>query len=245
MISVAEVQQRSARRAWIVAGVTLVALVAAAAFRSSTGVLMEPIEREFGWSRAVTSGAVSLNLVLSGLVAPFAAALMEHWGIRKTVTASLAVVGAASLLTTVMTAKWQLWALWGLVIGVGTGAMALVLGAIIANRWFHTRRGLIIGLFSAANATGQLVFLPAIAGVASRWGWRWSAGIVGGLAFAAMLLISTLLRDRPQDIGLVPYGAMPGTAEAEIPPSPPGSPAGRAISVLRSASRTWTFWAWR
>jgi len=243
MTLVGEIQQRSARRAWIVAAVTLVALVAAAAFRSSTGVLMEPIEREFGWSRAVTSGAVSLNLVLYGLVAPFAAALMEHWGVRKIVTAALGVVGVASLLTTVMTAKWQLWALWGLTIGVSTGAMALVLGAIIANRWFHSHRGLVVGIFSAANATGQLVFLPAIAGAASRWGWRWSAGIVGGLAFAAMVLIGTLLRDRPQDLGLVPYGAVPGTPEAEVPPAATESPGRRALGVLRTVSRTWTFWA--
>ena len=235
--------QRSARRAAIVAGVTLVALVAAAAFRSSTGVLMEPIENEFGWTRATTSGAVSLNLVLYGLVAPFAAALMETWGVRRVVTAALAVVGLASIATTWMTAPWQLWLLWGLIIGIGTGAMALVLGAIVANRWFVARRGLVIGVFSAANATGQLVFLPAIAGVASRWSWRWSAGIVGALAFAAMALVWSLLRDRPQDLGLVPYGAVPGSPEAQIPEAHPDPPAKRALTVLGRAARTWTFWA--
>ena len=150
-------------RAWAVAGVTLAALVAAAAFRSSTGVLLEPIEQEFGWSRATTSGAVSLNLVLYGISAPFAAAAMERWGVRRTVTTALVVVGVASGLTTVMTAPWQLWVLWGVFIGVGTGAMALVFGAIVANRWFHTQRGLVTGVFSAASATGQLIFLPVIA----------------------------------------------------------------------------------
>ena len=148
--------------AWTVAAVTLGALVAAAAFRSSTGVLIEPIESEFGWTRATTSGAVSLNLVLYGLAAPFAAAVMERFGPRRVVTLSLLLVGLASLATTFMTAPWQLWLLWGFVIGIGTGAMALVFGAIVANRWFHTHRGLVMGVFSAANATGQLIFLPAV-----------------------------------------------------------------------------------
>ncbi|MGL4745305.1 MAG: MFS transporter, partial [Dermatophilaceae bacterium] len=122
---------------WVVAAVTLGALVAAAAFRSSTGVLLEPIEREFGWSRATTSGAVSLNLVLYGVVAPFAAALMERWGVRRTATAALLLIGAASALTVVMTQPWHLWVFWGLLTGTGTGAMALVFGAVIANRWFE------------------------------------------------------------------------------------------------------------
>ena len=161
------------------AAITLGALVAAAAFRSSTGVLLEPIEAEFGWSRAVTSGAVSLNLVLYGLTAPFAAAFMERFGVRSTVATALVVVGVASGLTTLMTQPWQLWLLWGVFIGIGTGAMAQVLGAIVANRWFHTQRGLVVGIFSAANATGQLLFLPLIARTAADQGWRAAAGIVG------------------------------------------------------------------
>lgn len=231
-------------RAWVVAAVTLGALVAAAAFRSSTGVLLEPVETEFGWSRATTSGAVSLNLVLYGLTAPFAAAVMERWGVRRTVASALVVVGVASGLTTVMTAAWQLWLLWGLLIGIGTGAMALVLGAIVANRWFHTHRGLVTGVFSAANATGQLVFLPVIARTAEDAGWRAAALIVAVLALVMSVLVALLLRDRPQDHGLLPYGLSPGSTEATTtrPPSRE-SPARTAIRVLREVSRSWTFWA--
>lgn len=232
-----------ARRACLVAAITLAALVAAAAFRSSTGVLMEPIEREFGWSRTTTSGAVSLNLVLYGLVAPFAAALLERYGPRRVVAVSLGVVAAASAATTAMTSPWQLWALWGLVIGLGTGSMALVLGAIIANRWFVARRGLVTGIFSGANATGQLLFLPAIAATATTYGWRWAAAIVAGLALATMLLVAGLIRDRPQDIGLIPYGAVPGTRDAEPAPPPSVSPVIAALAVLRRGSRSWPFWA--
>ncbi|WP_377640456.1 MFS transporter [Oryzobacter terrae] len=231
-------------RAWLVAAVTLGALVAAAAFRSSTGVLLEPVESEFGWSRATTSGAVSLNLVLYGLAAPFAAAVMERWGVRRTVATSLVVVGVASGLTTVMTAPWQLWLLWGLLIGIGTGAMALVLGAIVANRWFHTHRGLVTGIFSAANATGQLVFLPVIARTAEDAGWRAAALIVSGLALVVAVLVALLLRDRPEDHGLLPYGLDPGSTEATTTRTPSTvSPAVVAVRVLRRAGRTWTFWA--
>ncbi|MCA0178403.1 MAG: MFS transporter [Actinobacteria bacterium] len=231
------------RRAWLVAAVVLSALVASAAFRSSTGVLMEPIESEFGWSRATTAGAVSLNLVLFGCIAPFAAALLERYGPRRVVTIALLIVGAASALTTWMTSPWQLWVLWGLVIGTATGSTALVLGAIVANRWFVARRGLVVGIFSGANATGQLLFLPVIAATATHAGWRAAALIVSGLAALTALFIWLLMRDRPQDIGLIPYGARPGTPEAEPAPPPAVSPVRAALSVLREASRTWAFWA--
>lgn len=229
--------------AWTVAAVTLGALVAAAAFRSSTGALLEPIESEFGWSRATTSGAVSLNLVLYGLVAPFAAALMERWGVRRIVAAALLSIALASAATTVMTAPWQLWLLWGLVIGVGTGSMALVFGAIVANRWFHARRGLVMGIFSAANATGQLVFLPAIAWTAGHHGWRAAAYITVGLALVMATLVWFFLHDHPTARGLLPYGAAEGYA-VDAPSHGAGeSPVGAAFRVLRRASGTWAFWA--
>ena len=229
-------------RAYVVAAVTLGALVAAAAFRSSTGVLLEPIEHEFGWSRATTSGAVSLNLILYGLTAPFAAALMEKWGVRRTVTIALVVVGAASAATTVMTAAWQLWLLWGVFIGVGTGAMALVFGAIVANRWFHSRRGLVVGVFSAANATGQLVFLPLIARLATGPGWRYAAGVVAVLAVVMAVLVALFFVDRPSDRGLMPYGVAEGYA-VDAGPASTEAPMHAAFRVLRTASRTWAFWA--
>ncbi len=128
-------------RAWFVAVITMAALVAAAGFRSSTGALLEPLEEDFGWSRATTSGAVSLNLILYGLTAPFAAALMERFGLRRVVVVALTLVAIGSGLTLVMTSAWQLWLLWGFAVGAGTGALALVFGAIVANRWFVTPPG--------------------------------------------------------------------------------------------------------
>src|SRR5687768_16849791 len=157
-------------------------LVAAAGFRSSTGALLEPLEEDFGWSRATTSGAVSLNLIVYGLTAPFAAALMERFGIRRVVIFSLVLVAAGSGLTLVMTDAWQLWLLWGLAVGVGTGALALVFGAIVTNRWYVRHRGVVMGVFSAAGASGHLLFLPAIAHLADGPGWRWASGTVTAFA---------------------------------------------------------------
>ena len=225
--------------AWTVAAVTLLALVAGAAFRSSTGALLQPLEHDFGWSRTQTSLAVTLNLVIYGLVAPFAAALMERFGIRRVVVIALLAVGAGSALTTVMTAPWQLWLLWGVVIGGGTGAMALVLGAIVAGRWFERHRGLVMGCFGAANATGQLVFLPAIVALADGPGWRWAAWLIAALAVAVVPPVLTWFRDRPADLGVLPYGAV------EAPPVAPRSDVGAArlaLRVLREVARSRVFW---
>src|SRR3954454_18100092 len=208
---------RRMHRAWVVAAVTFVALVAAAAFRSSTGVLLEPTETEFGWSRADTAGAVSLNLVVYGLTAPFAAALMERFGLRRVVAFALTLVAAGAAGTLLMRDVWQLFVLWGLVVGIGSGSMALVFGAVVANRWFVARRGLVTGIFSAASATGQLAFLPLIALLVTHRGWRTAAALTAVLALAIVPLVLLLLLDRPADCSLEPYGA---PAEEHVAPSP-------------------------
>ena len=234
-------RHRRLHRAWPIAAVTMAALVAAAGFRSSTGALLEPLEEDFGWSRATTSGAVSLNLIIYGLTAPFAAALMERFGVRRVVAASLALVALGSGLTLVMTQAWQLWLLWGFAVGIGTGALALVFGAIVANRWFVAHRGLVIGVFSAASSTGQLVFLPLIARLADGPGWRWAAGLVALFALVLVPLVWLVMRDSPSDIGETPYGA---PADWTPPPAPAVHvSAGRlALVTLRSSSRSGTFW---
>ncbi|GAA2127909.1 MFS transporter [Nocardioides bigeumensis] len=247
-------------RAWWVAAVTMAALIAAAGFRSSTGALLVPLEEDFGWSRATTSGAVSLNLIVYGLTAPFAAALMERFGVRRVVAASLTLVAVGSGLTLVMTSPWQLWVLWGFAVGIGTGSLALVFGAIVANRWFEKHRGLVVGVFSAASSTGQLVFLPAIARLAEGPGWRFAAFLVSGFALALVPLVWWLLRDRPEDVGTTAYGAAPSDTPVELPVevpvpgaqplpvAPPGPTAQSegaarvAIRVLKESSRSRTFW---
>ena len=146
--------------AFVVAGAVFVVLLCAAAVRATPSILIVPLEREFGWSRALLSSAVSVNLVLYGLVGPFAAALMERFGIRRTVLASLALICAGVALTSQMRSSWHLMLTWGILVGLGTGTTAMVLGATVVNRWFVARRGAVMGALTASTATGQMIFLP-------------------------------------------------------------------------------------
>lgn len=225
-------------RAWLVAGVAFVALLGAAGFRATPGVLITPLEEEFGWSRGTISLAVSVNLILYGLTAPFAAALMERFGIRQVVAAALVLVAAGSGLTVFMTASWQLVLLWGVLVGLGTGSIALVFVATITGRWFVRHRGVVTGVLTAAGATGQLIFLPVLAAIATTTGWRAAGLTVAAAALAVVPLVIWFVRDHPADVGLPPYGA------SELVPAPPrtAGAARQALTVLRSASRTGTFW---
>ena len=229
---------RGLHRAWIVAAVAFVAIVGAAGFRATPGVLIVPLQDEFGWSRGTISLAVSVNLLLYGLTAPFAAALMDRFGIRRVVAIALTLVAAGSALTTQMSEPWQLVLCWGVLVGLGTGSMALVFAATIANRWFHTRRGLVTGILTAAGATGQLVFLPVLAALVDAHGWRTASWTVAVAALAVVPLVLLAVRERPSDLGLLPYGA---TAPAPAPTGT-GSPARQAVSALTMASRTSAFW---
>jgi MFS family permease len=210
-------------------------------------VLLVPLQHEFGWSRAVLSTAVGINLVLFGLVSPFAAALMDRFGIRRVTTAALVLIAAGSGLPVLMTQSWQLMLTWGVLIGSGTGAMALVFAATVADRWFVRHRGLVMGILTAANATGQLIFLPVIAVVAERTGWRAASLVIAGAALAVVPFVLRFLRDHPRDMGVAAYGAQE-VAVAEpggTPAQPPArqSAARQAVLGLRSAARTRTFWA--
>ncbi|WP_214107682.1 MFS transporter [Acrocarpospora catenulata] len=226
-------------RAWIVAGVALVAIIGAAGFRATPGVFITPLEREFGWSRGTIGFAVSVNLMFFGLTAPFAAALMDRFGMRRVVTAALALVAAGSGVTVFMTASWQLVLCWGVLVGLGTGSMALVFAATLADRWFVRHRGLVVGVLTAGGATGQLIFLPVLALLVESSGWRVAAVTVAAAALTVVPLIWFLLRDRPEEIGLRPYGA---TADTPVSAPPAGGAAVRAVRVLRDAARTRPFW---
>lgn len=224
--------------AWWVAAVTFLALVGASGFRSVPGVLMEPLHHEFGWSVSTISLAAAVNMALYGLTSPFAAALMERFGIRKVVTAALVVVAAGSGLTVFMTASWQLVLCWGVLVGLGTGSMALALVATVTGRWFVQRRGLVSGVLTAGGAAGQLVFLPVISVVAQDHGWRPAALGVAFAALAVAPLVMWLLRDRPRDLGVAPYG---GTPADDVEPVKIGA-ARLAVRALFAAWRTKPFW---
>ncbi|WP_420716735.1 MFS transporter [Streptomyces sp. CoH17] len=231
-------RRRRVHRAWWVAGVTFVTIIGAAAFRSLPGILIDPLHQEFGWSRGTIGAAVSVNLALYGLTAPFAAALMDRFGIRRVVAVALMVIALGSGLTVWMNSAWQLILCWGLLVGLGSGSMALAFAATVTNRWFTERRGLVTGVLTAASASGQLIFLPLLSWIVETYDWRPAAVTVALAALAVVPFVWLLLHDHPADLGQKPYGAQ----EFVPKPDPVRGAARRTLTVLFSALRTGPFW---
>ncbi|MCX6453967.1 MAG: MFS transporter [Actinobacteria bacterium] len=233
------IKSRRIHPAWFAAGVTFLTLVATAGFRSAPSVLVVPLEEAFGWSRDDISLAVAINILLFGLTAPFAAALMERFGIRRVVMTALTTVGIGAFSTIFMTKPWHLIGLWGVVVGIGTGSMALVFAATIANRWFVAKRGLVVGILTAATATGQLIFLPGLSSLATNVGWKSVSITVSCGAFIMVPLIFIFLKERPSSARVKPFGAPSNWVE----PEQNKTNAGRlAVQTLRAASKKRDFW---
>jgi len=237
----AALSRRNIHYGWVMVAVTFFAALVSAGTVGAPGVFIVPLQHEFGWSTAEISSALSIRFILFGLMAPFAAALLNRYGLRNVTLAAQLIVISALLGSLAMTRVWHLVALWGVVIGIGTGMTALVLGATIATRWFAERRGLVVGILTASVATGQLVFLPLIASLTDHFGWRVALGLVcialGIAAFAVLML----MRDRPSDVGLRPYGDK-GTDPLPAPPTTNAPILAAALGTLRDASRSTVFW---
>lgn len=226
---------------WVVAGTTFLVMLATAGAMGSAGVLIGPLQSEFGWTTEQISSALALRLVIFGLLGPFAAAFMNHFGLKRVITAALALIAAGVIGSMLMHELWQLVLLWGVVVGIGTGVTALVLGATVASRWFDKRRGLVVGMMTASNATGQLIFLPLLASLAENIGWRAALAFVVVILGVAFVLAFVLMRDHPADVGLPIYGR---TAVTPVPRQER-----RLVELLttplltlRDAARTQVFW---
>src|ERR1700760_219699 len=220
MISIwlsAALARRNIHYGWVMVGVTFLTALITAGTDGAPGVFIVPLQQEFGWTTAEISGALSIRFILFGLMAPFAAALMNRYGLRNVTLSALLTVVSALVLSLAMTQVWHLLLLWGVVIGIGTGMTALVLGATVAARWFNARRGLVVGILTASVATGQLVFLPMLAAVTERLGWRVALAIVCVMLGVAAFAVLMLMRDRPNDVGLRPFGDQ-GTDPLPVPP---------------------------
>lgn len=224
-------------RAWAIAAVTFLLLIAAAAFRSTTSVLFVPLELEFGWNREQTSSALSLNLIIYGVTAPIAAVLMARFGTKRIAVSALALIAAGTGFTLFMTEAWQLALLWGVLVGVGTGCLALVFAASVTNAWFTKRRGLITGIFSAAYATGQLLFLPLISSIVESSGWRAATLVVTGLAVALIPIFAFVFKASPAEANTEPYG---GPHQTEVNAAP--TTIRTSLSALAQAAKTKPFW---
>jgi len=224
---------------WVVVGTTFVVLLVSAGIRATPGVLIVPLEHEFGWSRATISAAISVNLLLYGLMGPFCAAIAERFGVRRTMGFAMVLLAGALFLATFITQPWHLFLLWGVMVGTGTGMAAMVIGSVVVTRWFTRHRGLVLGALTAATATGQLLFLPLLARVAEADGWRAALRIVAVAAVGAAAIALGFLREAPAALGLRPFGAKEGDP---APGLRPGNPAVIAVQTLARASRTKDFW---
>jgi sugar phosphate permease len=234
--------RRNIHYGWAMVAVTFLAALISAGTVGAPGVFIVPLQREFGWTTAEISSALSIRFILFGLMAPFAAALLNRYGLRNVTLAAQLIVVSALVASLAMTKVWQLMLLWGVVIGIGTGMTALVLGATIATRWFVARRGLVVGIMTASVATGQLVFLPLLASLTERLGWRTALALVCCVLGASALLVLMIMCDRPSDVGLRPFG----DAGNEPLPAPPANTApilSAALGTLRDVSKSPVFWA--
>ncbi len=232
---------RNIHYGWVVAAATFLTMLATAGAMGSAGVLIAPLQQEFGWTNAEISSALAVRLVLFGLLGPFAAAFMNHFGLRKVVASALVLIVSGLVGSLFMTEIWQMLLLWGVIIGIGTGMTALVLGATVATRWFSSRRGLVVGLMTASSATGQLIFLPLLAKLTESIGWRSALVFVVAMLAVAFGVVLLLMRDRPSDLGLAPYG------ETKVLPAPAANGSlwlllSSPLNALRDASRTGVFW---
>jgi sugar phosphate permease len=224
---------------WIAAGVTFLTLLAAAGARATPGVIMLPLGNEFQWSRASVSAIVSLNILLFGLIGPFAAALYQRFGLRRVMMVALFLLSVGYGLSTRATHYWQFVVLWGFVVGAGSGLAATVLGAAVATRWFTERRGLVMGLLTASTASGQMVFLPLLARSVAGSDWRNAPLIVAAATALVIPVVWWLMRDDPRDVGLRPFGEEGPVTAA---PLAAGNPAKRAVAVLFEAVHVRDFW---
>src|ERR1700744_5781258 len=233
--------RRNVHYGWVMVGVTFLTALVSAGAVGAPGVFIVPLQKEFGWSTAQNSSALSIRFMLFGLMAPFAAALMNRYGLRNVTLSALTIVASALVLSLAMTQVWQLVLLWGVVVGIGTGMTALVLGATVAARWFTARRGLVVGILTASSATGQLVFLPLLASLTEVMGWRTALGVMCGMLGVAAFAVLLVMRDRPGDLGLRPFG---DDGKAPLPaPAPNNAPImAAALGTLRDASKTRVFW---
>ncbi|WP_431017258.1 MFS transporter [Bradyrhizobium pachyrhizi] len=233
--------RRNIHYGWVMVAVTFLAALISAGTVGAPGVFIVPLQKEFGWSTAEISSALSIRFILFGLMAPFAAALMNRYGLRNVTLAAQLIVVSGLLASLAMTQVWQLILLWGVVIGIGTGMTALVLGATIAARWFVARRGLVVGILTASVATGQLAFLPLLATLTERYGWRVALGLVCVMLGVAAFAVLMVMRDRPSDVGLRPFGDE-GTAPLPAPPPANVPIVAAALGTLRDSAKSSVFW---
>jgi MFS family permease len=233
--------RRNIHYGWVVVFATFLTMLVTAGAMGAPGVLIKPLQDEFGWSTSSISSALAMRLILFGLMGPFAAAFMNRFGVRNVIIFALATIAVGFIGSFYMTTLWQLLLFWGIIVGFGTGLTAMVLAATVSTRWFSKQRGLVVGMLSASSATGQLVFLPLMAELTERYGWRTTVLFVCGMLAVVALIVLALMRDRPADLNLPLFGEVHVTPAPSIDKSL-GAMLLSPLIVLKEVSRSSTFW---
>ena len=232
--------RRGIHYGWAMVVVTFLTALCTSAAMSIPGVLLVPLRTEFGWTTSALSAPFGLRILLYGMNGPFAAALMQRYGLRTTIATALVLVMTGLTLATQVTVLWQVWLTWGVLIGLGTGITAMVLGATVASRWFTARRGLVLGMLGASTATGTLVFLPVAAWLTEHLGWRLAVLPASIAAAVCLVLVLLVVCDHPGDVGLAPYG------ETVVVPPPLRAASGNAVrlsfAALAYTAHSRVFW---
>jgi sugar phosphate permease len=234
--------RRGLHYAWVIAAVTFLAMLTTSAALGLPGAMLQPLSKEFGWTTDQLSSVFAVRFALFGLLGPFAAVFIGRFGLRSIMVVAASFIAAAMVLATQITALWQLFLLWGLVLGCGTGLTALVLGAMVANRWFTSNRGLVVGLFAASTATGQLIFLPIAAWMIENMGWRYAVIPVFIACVTVAVLATLFMRDHPGSVGLRAFGEPEGAPIEAPPPRTARLNFLGPFQVLKEASGNRTFW---
>lgn len=207
---------------------------------ASSGVFLTPFEQEFGWNRQVISLAFGISLFFYGFAGPFMAALLQKFGLKKMMLASMGTLLIGLLLIFLMNQSWQLIIIWGAIIGLGSSLFLTVLSPYVANHWFKEKRGLATGILTASTAMGQLILLPVLATIIENYSWRWAVGLIITISVVMFFIIFLFMRNTPKEIGILPYGQ---TEDIEVVHDQSKSnPIVIAFKGLADAIRAKEFW---
>ncbi|MEH7380866.1 MFS transporter [Bacillus sp. JJ1533] len=191
---------------WFILAITFFSIIVAGIVMSSSGVFIDPFEKEFGWDRSVIALAFAISLFLFGISGPFMAALLEVIGLKKMMFGSMATLLTGLMLTLIINQSWQLIIIWGVIIGLGASLFLTVVSPYVANHWFEKRRGLAVGILTASTATGQLILLPVLATIIDNYSWRLAIGLIMILSFIMLIIILLFMKNTPKEVGIIPYG---------------------------------------
>lgn len=234
------VRMKRVHYSWLILIVTFFSIIVAGITMSSFGVFLDPLEKEFQWDRSTIALAFAVSLFLYGISGPFMAALLEVIGLKKMMLSAMSTLIVGMTLTFWMSQSWQLIIIWGGIIGLGASLFLTVLSPYVANHWFVKRRGLAVGILTASTATGQLILLPVLAIIIEHYSWRWAMGLILLLSTMMFVMIAMFIKNKPQDIGLTPYGHDEIIEEPQVQPKK--NPISMAFLGLAEAVKVKAFW---